>query len=110
KHDSAKVNSISADRIIHLLADSKGYIWIGTLDKGLDLFDKKTKTFTHFVHDTSRNSLSDNNIHCIYEDKQGNIWIGTKSGLNRLDRSTNRFTNYFARDGLPAAHIFSIIE
>ena len=110
KHDSSTVNSVSSDRIIYLFADSKGYIWIGTFDKGLDLFDKKTKTFTHFVHDSSGNSLSDNNIHCIYEDKQGNIWIGTKAGLNRLDRNTHRFTNYFTRDGLPGGHVFGVIE
>src|SRR5882724_34402 len=110
KHDSSNANSISADRIICLFADSKGYLWIGTFDKGLDLFDKKTKTFTHFVHDSSRNSLSDNNIHGINEDWQGNIWISTKSGLNRLDRRSNRFTNYFTRDGLPDALIFGVLE
>src|SRR6185295_7089730 len=82
KHDDSNTNTISGDKIICLFTDSKGYIWIGTSEKGLDLFDKKTNTFAHFVHDSSRNSLSDNNIHCIYEDRRGNLWIGTKSGLN----------------------------
>ena len=96
--------------VVCMLADSRGFIWFGTYDKGVDRYDKKTKTFTHFKHDSSGNSLSNNVVNSLCEDRKGNIWIGTKSGLNRFDPSSGHFTVYSTRDGLPDDHVLSILE
>ena len=61
---------------------------------GLDLFDKKTKTFTHFNKET-KNRLSNNDVYCLAEDSDGNLWIGTSLGLNKMDRKTGRITEVF---------------
>src|ERR1700754_845551 len=106
----ADVNDRSLSLVVCMLTDSKGLIWFGTYDKGVDRNDKKTKRLTHFMHDSSRNSLSNNDVYSICEDKKGNIWIGTKSGLNRFDPQTGRFTVYSTRDGLPDDHILGILE
>ena len=106
----ANTNDRSPSLVVSMLTDSKGLIWFGTYDKGLDRYDKKTKSFTHFMHDSSRNSLSNNDVYSICEDKKGNIWIGTKSGLNRFDPQTGRFTLISTRDGLPDDHILGILE
>ena len=68
-----------------ILEDRKGNLWIGTNGGGLDLFNKKTKTFTHFNEET-KNSISNNDVYCMSEDKNGNLWIGTNLGLNRMDK------------------------
>jgi len=40
-------------------------------------------------------SLSDKGFRSIYEDQAGMLWIGTMGGgLNKLDRTTGRFTRY----------------
>jgi len=110
RHDSNNVNTICSDQVASLFADSRGYLWIGTEEKGLDLFDKKTGAFTHFAHTGKTNSLSNNGVNDIFEDSRGRIWICTNAGLDCLDRSTQLFTNYFTRDGLPGNIIFSILE
>jgi signal transduction histidine kinase/ligand-binding sensor domain-containing protein len=106
----ANANDHSPTLVVCMLTDSKGFIWFGTYDKGVDRYDKKTKSFTRFIHDSSRNSLSNNVVNALYEDKKGNIWIGTKLGLNRFDPAADRFTVYSARDGLPDDHILGILE
>ena len=85
-------DGLSNDIATTILQDSKGYIWIGTMD-GLNKFDGYT--FTKYRFDpTDSNSLSQNFIYTIWEDKQGFIWVGTFEGLCRFDRHTEKFTRY----------------
>jgi ligand-binding sensor domain-containing protein/signal transduction histidine kinase len=75
-----------------ILQDSKGFIWIGTLD-GLNKYDGYT--FTKYKFDPlDPNSLSQNFIYTLWEDKQGMIWMGTFEGLCKFDRYTEKFTRY----------------
>ena len=85
-------DGLSNNQVISLLQDSKGYIWIGTMD-GLNKYDGYT--FTKYRFDpTDSNSLSQNLIYTIWEDKQGFIWVGTFEGLCKFDRHTEKFTRY----------------
>ena len=85
KNDVDNHNSIAANFLRYLFEDSKGRIWIGTANNGLDLFDRETESFIHFKHlPDNKNTLSDNSIISISEDKTGDIWVGTLFGLNRI--------------------------
>ncbi|MBN1187281.1 MAG: response regulator [Bacteroidales bacterium] len=79
--------SISHNYVTDILKDSKGNMWIATNGGGLNLFDKKTGTFTCF--NATRNeynmSIVNNWINCLMEDRRGRIWIGTYLGLSILD-------------------------
>ena len=79
-----------------LLVDRSGTLWVGTLTKGMDRFDRQHKTFTHFRHDPEDpTSLSGNGVTTIFEDSRGTIWAGAYGrGLNRLDRDTGEFVRY----------------
>jgi two-component system sensor histidine kinase ChiS len=86
KNNSADNTSISSNIIQAIYEDSKDRLWIGT-GLGLDLFDCRNNSFTHFNYRFNNpNSISDNKIqsNCIYEDRSGNLWIGTWNGLNKL--------------------------
>lgn len=75
-----------------VLQDSKGYIWIGTVD-GLNKYDGYT--FTKYKFDPLDSaSLSQNFVYTIWEDKLGLIWVGTFEGLCKFDRYTEKFTRY----------------
>lgn len=78
--------SISENFINALLVDQKNNLWVGTLSKGLHLFDAESQSFIHFQYNPLDSlSLSNNNIQSIYEDADGTIWIATANGFNRLE-------------------------
>jgi streptogramin lyase len=82
--------------IICMTGNNGDFIWIGTRDGGVNKFDKKKKTFTHFVHDPgNKNSISENIISCITEDKDGDIWLGTLySGVDRISGKDGKISHY----------------
>src|SRR5207249_10653684 len=102
--------SISSANIYSILEDCEGKVWIGTDGGGLNLFDRKTKTFSHFLHDDKTNSIGDNSVGTIYEDRNRNLWLGTMAGLSYLDKKNHHFTNYTTADGLPNDNVFGILQ
>ncbi|MGI8634135.1 MAG: ligand-binding sensor domain-containing protein [Segetibacter sp.] len=67
---------------------------------GLCQFDRLTKKFKRYAFTTDQNSppngvLDDGGVLSIMEDSKGVLWVGTnQGGLNRLDKTTGRFTSY----------------
>ncbi|MCM1311464.1 MAG: response regulator [Bacteroides sp.] len=55
-----------------LFEDHKGYIWIGTWDKGLFRYDQKKKEFYSMPKFNDLNSA-----HVVFEDKKSRLWVGT---------------------------------
>jgi len=76
-----------------VLEDSRGRIWMTTMDGGLQLLDE-TDGKTRFIH---KNNLFKNSYppavlltKCLFEDTNGNIWVGSSEGIivfsNEFDR------------------------
>ncbi|KPA10692.1 conserved hypothetical protein, membrane or secreted [Candidatus Magnetomorum sp. HK-1] len=99
KQYEAGPDSIVNCYVTSLFEDSEGLIWIGT-PTGVSVYNKKTDTFTTFVHDPgdpgslSNNNINDTKIQSIHEDINGMIWIGTENGLNKFNKTTQSFTRY----------------
>lgn len=86
---------LSHNTIECIFKDSEGYIWIGT-HNGLNRYDG-TNIISYQSKNEKSNSLSGNRVLSINEDSEGYLWIGTLSnGLNRFDKRTNKFTNYYS--------------
>jgi signal transduction histidine kinase/DNA-binding response OmpR family regulator/ligand-binding sensor domain-containing protein len=76
-----------------ILEDSRGRIWMTTLDGGLQLLDE-TDGEARFIH--KNNSFKNNYppavllTKCLFEDTNGNIWVGSSEGItvfsNEFDR------------------------
>lgn len=91
--------------------DSRGQLWIGSLEGGLHRLDRGSGQFQRCRHDPADpHSISSNRVICIHEDARRRLWIGTTSGLNRLDAATGRFIRYNRQDGLPSDVINAILE
>lgn len=86
-------NGLSNNSVQCILRDHKGFMWFGTRD-GLNRFDGYN--FLIFKPEPGNpTSLSDKDVTALGEDRFGELWVGTFiGGLNRLDRLTNRFTQY----------------
>lgn len=98
RHDENNLSSLSNAWVKAILEDSSGRLWVGTQGGGLNLMDKKTKSFRHFgVSD----GLADDVVTGLLEDAQGFIWISGGNGLSRLNPATMKFKNYDVRHGLP---------
>jgi signal transduction histidine kinase/ligand-binding sensor domain-containing protein/CheY-like chemotaxis protein/HPt (histidine-containing phosphotransfer) domain-containing protein len=96
RHKRSNLLSISSDNITTIYEDNKQQLWIGT-DGGINLFDYKNKTFTHF---TEAEGLPNSTINAILEDESGHLWISTNKGISKFDTDKRSFENYDVRDGL----------
>jgi len=92
RHDPTDSTSISDNYVFALFEDSQNRLWVGTREKGLNLFNRKENTFRRFKNEPGNSrSLSSNSITVMAEDTSGALWIGTKrSGLNRLAPQADR--------------------
>ncbi|PHN08644.1 ATP-binding protein [Flavilitoribacter nigricans] len=104
-------NRISENATRCLLKDSKGFIWIGTID-GLNRYDGY-RFHTYHSDPRDSNSISGNYITDIAEDDEGNIWIGTEKGLNLYDPILDGFRHFSDPENnsgrLPGEYITDIL-
>ena len=86
-------DGLSANTVLAILQDSRGFLWIGTFD-GLNRYDgHKFVVYKNSTEDTT--SISDNKIRAICEDNNGDLWIGTwAGGLNKFIRDTEKFKHF----------------
>ena len=78
-----------------MLEDRSGFLWVGTVDNGLNRLDPKTGHVHHYVSTPGTSGgLGSNTISTLCQDRNGALWIGTTNGLNRLDPKTDHLTHY----------------
>jgi signal transduction histidine kinase/DNA-binding response OmpR family regulator/ligand-binding sensor domain-containing protein len=66
-----------------LFTDSRGLIWMGTMD-GLNVYNPAKNTTKSFFE---KDGIVNNSIRSITEDDLGNIWISTSNGISRINVS-----------------------
>jgi len=107
--------TLTNNRIRTIAVDGR-YIWCGT-ENGLSRYDKRYNEWTNFRarrFDWWRydgyfeleefEGLSDNNVTSISVDPKY-VWVGTQDGMNRYDKSANRWDTYDRRNSLPNSTI-----
>lgn len=103
-HDPNNKNSISMGGVYALHKDSKGNLWAGTWNGGLNRFDSKTGNFKRYQPDGRPGSINSPNIYAIHEDSKGRLWIGTiGGGLNQYHYNSDSFTHYVKDPNNPAS-------
>ncbi len=63
----------------HLVADSAGRLWIGTM-QGLWCYDPATGGKTVYTKSPHAGGLLDNSIQAVFFDHDDNLWVGTYAG------------------------------
>ncbi len=95
-HDSL---SLSGNNITAICEDGD-FLWIGTNESGLNLYNRFTNKFEIFQYnENDENSLIDNAIKSIVVDNNELVWIGTDNGLCSYDKNTKKFTRYNEENG-----------
>ena len=85
--------------IYDIREDRSGTLWLA--GKGLKSFDRSTGMVTLIRHDDGTVAdLVQNNVDAVYEDAAGELWLGTAGALERFDRSTGKYTQYWVDDNI----------
>ncbi len=101
--DPDNPNSISSDAIAAIYQNESHFLWIGTLDGGLNRFHKQSETFVAYAEAHGVPS----NVNSILEDDTGGLWLGTDQGLVRFNPKTEGVEKRFHQsDGLQGEMFF----
>ncbi len=83
---------LSQINVLCIFQDSRGLMWVGTMD-GLNRYDGYNFTiYRNDVHDDS--TIAGNYVTDIAEDKDGNLWVASLDGLSKFNRKKERFTQF----------------
>ncbi|OXA93863.1 hybrid sensor histidine kinase/response regulator transcription factor [Flavobacterium hercynium] len=95
-YDYKNPNGISNNSINYIFEDSTKNLWFAT-ENGLNLFDKKNRTFKRF---TTKNGFPSNVVYSILEDDAKNLWLTTSKGLVKFNPKTKNIKIYTTANGL----------
>jgi signal transduction histidine kinase/ligand-binding sensor domain-containing protein/CheY-like chemotaxis protein/HPt (histidine-containing phosphotransfer) domain-containing protein len=84
-YDPENTRGLSNSAIARIFPDSEGIMWVATRGGGLDRFEPRTNSFTHFMR---KEGLPNNIVNSVLEDRDGNLWIVTQTGIAIYDRKT----------------------
>ncbi len=73
-------------------------LWVGS-DNGISLLNRKTATFTHFLHKPQSEAFTLNRVSAIHQDSFDNLWVGTDTGLFIREKGSESFI-YIKRNAL----------
>ena len=96
RHNPEDETSLRTDKVMCVIEDKAGILWINHNEGFVDKFDPESQKFTFYAHDPGKeNTIGANLVTTFYEDRDGILWIGTyNGGLTRFDREQGQFTVY----------------
>ena len=89
-------HSLNFPYVGNIVEDDSENIWICTEGGGLNMLNRKTKTFRYFTAENRGITLKQNNLKCIcYDSARNKLYIGTHTGgLSCYDIKKNTFKNF----------------
>ena len=104
-------DGLNNNLIKNLLIDSKGYLWIGTID-GFNIIDLKSMEVINIDYIFNNLEMEDYYSGAIYEDRDGVYWLGSflNGGLVKINPSNKEVQRYTVNEGLSNNSIRTIID
>ena len=97
KHEPSDSTSVPGNFIDQLYVDSKGRIWISTVDHGIAYYDHQRNTFNKIKE---IRDFVDHMHGKIIEDAHGNIWFSLGDHLLKIMFSKNNYTSSIINSGV----------
>ena len=87
QHDKEYPGSLSYNPVNTIYEDKYGYLWVGTVEGGLNRKERNSEHFTHYTRE--QGGLSHNSVSAITADENNHLWVGTwGGGVNLFDLTT----------------------
>jgi len=92
-------HGLSSNVVSAIMEDQYKNLWIASEGEGINYYDRKKNTFTHYKNNPNNPaSLSANLVKSVIRDKNNRVWIGTHyGGLNLFKPESNSFVRYTSR-------------
>lgn len=87
-HDEEDPTTLTSNTVQEIYEDEEGNLWLGTISGGLNLMDRRSGTFTHYM---TEEGLPSNTIYGILKDDRGRMWMSTMNHLVLFDPESGRF-------------------
>ncbi|NIJ54442.1 hybrid sensor histidine kinase/response regulator transcription factor [Dyadobacter arcticus] len=103
RHQERDTTSLRNDYILVVKEDHAGAFWVGTNGGGLNLMDRATGKFKHF--------LAWSIVTELVEDASATLWVASSLGLHRYDRKRGVFVPFIdPGSGKQLSFVRSIVE
>lgn len=91
-----EIKELSGNFIYDIVEDLRGNIWFACYYDGLYRYDRKSCTWTHYLHDArDEYSLPHNKLIQIYQDDKHRLWICSEGGgICRYDYESDNFRKF----------------
>ena len=99
---------LSSNQVRALLEDSRGLIWIGTIN-GLNRYSATGIKVYKRNENALQTSLASSYINGIAEAKNGPLWVATSRGLSRFDPATGISKNFSTAEGLISPFVAGLV-
>ena len=96
----------NVERALCIYSAVDGKIWVGTQDKGIQIYDPTDSSWTEI---TEKQGLPHNHIRAIRSDNAGNVWVAT-SGGGMVKFLTQSFIHYSKENGLLGNRVYAVAE
>lgn len=84
--DPNDTTTLSGTLVRTVFEDSRGNLFVGTENGGLNLFDRKKERFSHPLKNNPEFRGREVSVNTITEDNNGNLYLGTDRNLLLLDK------------------------
>lgn len=90
-------NSITSNKVISILDDGKGNLWLGTDGGGLNVFNIETQKFTDY---NEKFGIESDVIYGVVKQNDHKFWMSTSKGIYELDLQNKSNKNFNKWDNL----------
>jgi signal transduction histidine kinase/DNA-binding response OmpR family regulator/ligand-binding sensor domain-containing protein len=96
KQDHRNMHSLTAKAVRSVFIDQQGIYWIGTINGGIDKYDKNLNLFNIVQQNVfDEKGLNAALVNSFAEAKNGNVYVGTdRGGLSLFDPKTKLFQHF----------------
>jgi signal transduction histidine kinase/ligand-binding sensor domain-containing protein len=106
--DPEDPSSLSDRMILDITEDTQGGLWVATMLGGLNRYDRRNGTFTHYLHEPDNPaSVSGNCIRALEVDQAGMLWVASNGGLDEFDPRNGSFLAHFQYNPTDPASLLS---